>query len=66
MVRTNKNKFFNYNFPKEHCVFKDEETGVLLYQADCLTLMDLLIKKYPEGIFDKIFVDSPYGGVHLF
>lgn len=60
MVRTNKNKFFNYNFPKEHCVFKDEETGVLLYQADCLTLMDLLIKQYPDGIFDMIFADPPY------
>ncbi len=47
-------------FPKNHNVFKDKKKGVLLYQTDCLELMDVLIEKYPDGIFDMIFVDPPY------
>ncbi len=47
-------------FPQDKYVFKDEEKGILLYQADCLELMDILIEKYPEGIFDMIFADPPY------
>lgn len=53
-------KFQNYDFPEEFCVFKDVEAGILLYQIDCLKLMDILIKKYPKGIFDMIFADPPY------
>lgn len=60
MKNINKSKFFIYNFPQQHCVFKDEEIGVLLYQTDCLTLMDLLISKFSDGIFDMIFADPPY------
>ncbi len=48
------------NTNKENCVFKDEETGVLLYQMDSIELMNLLINKYPDGIFDMIFADPPY------
>ncbi len=48
------------NFPKNNCFFKDDDQGILLYQADCLELMDILIKKYPDGIFDMIFADPPY------
>lgn len=55
------------NFPQDNCVFKDKEKGILLYQEDCLELIDILIKKYPEGIFDMVFADPPYflsnGGV---
>lgn len=47
-------------FPHEGCVFRDEENGVLLYQMDSLKLMDILIERYPNGIFDMIFVDPPY------
>lgn len=54
------NLFTVYNFPREHCVFQDEEKGILLYQLNCLELMDILIKKYPNGIFDMIFADPPY------
>lgn len=43
MNKFNKNIFSAYNFPKEYCVFKDEEKGVLLYEIDCLNLMDILI-----------------------
>ncbi len=56
------NKYLSFidNFPQDNCVFKDAEKGILLYQADCLEFMDILIKKYPEGIFDMIFADPPY------
>ena len=54
------NKISDYNFPKEHCVFKDERAGILLYQVDCIKFMDTLIEKYPDGLFDMIFADPPY------
>lgn len=56
------NKKFSFvnSFPQDNCVFKDEDKGVLLYQIDCLEFMDILIKEYPEGIFDMIFADPPY------
>jgi site-specific DNA-methyltransferase (adenine-specific) len=54
------NKISDYNFPQEYCVFKNEKAGILLYQTDCIKLMDTLIKKYPDGLFDMIFADPPY------
>lgn len=42
------------------CVFRDDEAGVWLYQANCIEFMDMLIRKYPEGRFDMIFADPPY------
>ena len=50
----------DYEFPTQDCVFGDEEMGVLLYQSDSIRLMDILIEKYPDGIFDMIFADPPY------
>lgn len=47
-------------FPKENCVFIDENVGILLYQMDCIKFMDILINKYPNGVFDMIFADPPY------
>lgn len=41
-------------------VYRDDSRGVWLYQANCLELMDVLIKKFPEGKFDVIFADPPY------
>lgn len=38
----------------------DNENHVYLYQANCLELMDEILKKYPEGCFDMIFADPPY------
>lgn len=55
-----KNLSFIYSFPQDNLVFKDEDSGILLYQSDCFDLMDIIIKKYPEGIFDMIFADPPY------
>ena len=60
MKKINQNKISDYNFPQEHCVFRDEEAGVLLYQVDCIKFMDILIEKYPDGVFDMIFADPPY------
>lgn len=56
----NKDKISTYSFPKDRCALRDEEAGVLLYQIDCITFMDSLIEKYPEGLFDMIFADPPY------
>lgn len=41
-------------------IYTDTQKGVYLYHANCLELMDAIIKKYPNGIFDMIFADPPY------
>lgn len=47
--------------------YSDTAHGVWLYHANCLAIMDSLIARFPEGIFDMIFADPPYflsnGGV---
>ncbi len=48
------------NFPKKNCVLKEKDAGILLYQMDSIKLMDILIEKFPEGVFDMIFADPPY------
>lgn len=53
-------KISNYLFPKSYNVYKNTEFGILLYQVDSISFMDILIQKYPEGIFDMIFADPPY------
>jgi len=47
-------------YSPNHCVFRNDEYGVWLYQANCIEFMDMLIAKYPEGKFDMIFADPPY------
>lgn len=42
------------------CVFRDDESNVWLYHANCIEFMDMLISKYPNGKFDMIFADPPY------
>ena len=42
------------------CRFVDDEAGVWLYQADCLTFMDALADERPHGAFDAVFADPPY------
>lgn len=42
------------------CVFRNEQAGVWLYNADCIEFMDVLADKYPDGRFDMIFADPPY------
>ncbi len=38
----------------------DPEHGIWLYHADCLTFMDRVIERHPDGCFDMIFADPPY------
>jgi site-specific DNA-methyltransferase (adenine-specific) len=47
-------------YSPNRCVFRNDEFGVWLYDADCIEFMDILISKYPYGIFDMIFADPPY------
>jgi site-specific DNA-methyltransferase (adenine-specific) len=42
------------------CVFRDDGIGVWLYHANCIEFMDMLVAKYPDGMFDMIFADPPY------
>ncbi len=37
-----------------------EYENIMLYQENCMALMDHLIKKSPHGMFDMIFADPPY------
>ena len=41
-------------------IYADKQKGAYLYHANCLELMDDIIKKYPNGCFDMIFADPPY------
>ena len=50
----------NSEYSPNQCYFRNDEHGVWLYHANCIEFMDILIRKYPEGIFDMIFADPPY------
>jgi len=43
-----------------HPVFEDLEHNVRLFQADCLEILDYVVKKEPLGYVDMIFADPPY------
>ncbi len=38
----------------------DATKYVWLYQAECMAMLDRILKRYPDGIFDMIFADPPY------
>lgn len=40
--------------------YRDDARGLYLYHGECLEVMDRLIAKHPDGIFDLIFADPPY------
>lgn len=40
--------------------FDDAAAGVSLYQENCLSFMDGLSQRHPDGCFDLIFADPPY------
>jgi site-specific DNA-methyltransferase (adenine-specific) len=40
--------------------WSDPEHGIWLYQANCLTWMDRVAERWPDGVFDMIFADPPY------
>jgi len=41
-------------------IFRDDTHGIWLYQGNCLTILDAIHAKYPNGCFDMIFADPPY------
>lgn len=53
-------KIKNYIFAENNCAYYNDEMGVLLYQVDCVSFMQSLLEKYPQGVFDMIFADPPY------
>jgi len=40
--------------------YSNVSRSVWLYKADCLTVLDALAAKHPNGCFDMIFADPPY------
>jgi len=40
--------------------WSDADNGIWLYQAECMTMLDRILERYPDGIFDMIFADPPY------
>jgi site-specific DNA-methyltransferase (adenine-specific) len=38
----------------------DERAGIFLCQGDCLAVLDRIIARHPDGVFDAIFADPPY------
>ncbi len=40
--------------------YRDDARGLYLYHGDCLEVMDTLLAKHPDGLFDLIFADPPY------
>jgi hypothetical protein len=41
-------------------IYSDSAHGIYLYQQNCLSVLDAIAAKYPEGRFDMIFADPPY------
>ena len=46
--------------PTSKLVYYNAEAEAYLFQANCLDMMDAMIKKHPDGCFDMIFADPPY------
>lgn len=38
----------------------DERAGVFLCEGDSLAMLDRIIERHPDGVFDAIFADPPY------
>jgi site-specific DNA-methyltransferase (adenine-specific) len=41
-------------------IFSHQNPSVYLYHGNCLSLLDAIAAKYPQGRFDAIFADPPY------
>ena len=41
-------------------VFRDDAHGIWLYHGNCLSILDAIAAKHPDGCFDMIFADPPY------
>src|SRR5215475_9812788 len=47
-------------FPRDGLAFQYPVSGLWLYEANCLELLDQVASSYPEGCVDMIFADPPY------
>ena len=41
-------------------IYRDDAHGIWLYHGNCLSILDAIAAKHPEGCFDMIFADPPY------
>ncbi len=41
-------------------IYRDDAHGIWLYHGNCLSILDAIAGKHPEGCFDMIFADPPY------
>jgi site-specific DNA-methyltransferase (adenine-specific) len=41
-------------------VWSNLEHGIWLHHGNCLSIMDRIAERYPDGIFDMVFADPPY------
>jgi site-specific DNA-methyltransferase (adenine-specific) len=41
-------------------IYRDDAHGIWLYQGNCLTILDAIAAKNPDGCFDMVFADPPY------
>ena len=45
---------------KTELVYVDRKYGAFLYNGNCLSIMDAISLKHPNGCFDMVFADPPY------
>ena len=48
------------DYSPNESLFRRDDLGLWLYQANCIEFMDWLIGRHPGGLFDLIFADPPY------
>lgn len=45
---------------KTELAYADRINGAFLYRGNCLSIMDAISLKHPDGCFDMVFADPPY------
>lgn len=45
---------------KTELAYADRNNGAFLYRGNCLSIMDAISVKHPDGCFDMVFADPPY------
>jgi site-specific DNA-methyltransferase (adenine-specific) len=45
---------------KTELAYVDRINGAFLYRGNCLSIMDAISLKHPDGCFDMVFADPPY------
>jgi len=41
-------------------IYRDDAHGIWLYHGNCLSILDAIAGKHPDGCFDMVFADPPY------